>query len=167
MGVLNGTWRAATDRHQPIPLILTGTTRLATLLQRPALDNINSRIYLRYRIVADAYRLYEGLGEPAVEARREPPPPTADDPASTAPGARTPSFWQDLGDGLKNLGRHPVLARLVTVGCPGPALRHRLPEHRFRPAGRRPGLGRRGIGLVAPCVQRAPPPPRGHCRPEE
>ncbi|MFI0242974.1 hypothetical protein [Streptomyces sp. NPDC016845] len=47
---LYGTWRAAADRYRPLPLIWTGTTRLTTVLQRPALDSIDNRIYLRYRI---------------------------------------------------------------------------------------------------------------------
>ncbi|MBO1332554.1 hypothetical protein [Streptomyces sp. VRA16 Mangrove soil] len=47
---LYGTWRAATDRHRPFPLILTGTARLSAVLKRPVLDSVNSRICYRYQI---------------------------------------------------------------------------------------------------------------------
>ncbi|MFC9617898.1 hypothetical protein [Streptomyces sp. NPDC056938] len=47
---LYGTWRAATDRNRPFPLILTGTARLTTTLKRPTLDSVNSRICTRYHL---------------------------------------------------------------------------------------------------------------------
>ncbi|MFC9915375.1 hypothetical protein [Streptomyces sp. NPDC127197] len=45
---LHGTWRAAEQHGRPLPLILTGTTRLTAVLDRPALDGLH--IYARHHL---------------------------------------------------------------------------------------------------------------------